>query len=171
MTIDGNTEKARSTDRIVDLILRSVFHLDGAVLTPVLIEGPNTKAWRLSFLLLIPSALPGLAPSLSLYVSLYVSLPRRHIFLFDLAVIVCKRRGDNYELKDVLYLNFYKITNNPTSDREGKKVSGKRQTQNQSISNYPSCSQCLDAALSCVSFLFPLHVDTVPSSYAVKQLH
>ncbi|CAL8279263.1 unnamed protein product [Lota lota] len=45
----------------------------------------------------------------------------RHIFLFDLAVIVCKRRGDNYELKDVLYLNFYKITNNPTSDREGKK--------------------------------------------------
>ncbi|XP_030219134.1 guanine nucleotide exchange factor VAV3 isoform X2 [Gadus morhua] len=45
----------------------------------------------------------------------------RHIFLFDLAVIVCKRRGDNYDLKDVLYLNFYKITNNPTSDREGKK--------------------------------------------------
>ncbi|KAK0146272.1 Guanine nucleotide exchange factor VAV3 [Merluccius polli] len=45
----------------------------------------------------------------------------RHIFLFDMAVIVCKRRGDNYELKDVLDLNFYKITNNPTSDREGKK--------------------------------------------------
>ncbi|XP_059914576.1 guanine nucleotide exchange factor VAV3b [Gadus macrocephalus] len=45
----------------------------------------------------------------------------RHIFLFDLAVVVCKRRGDNYDLKDVLYLNFYKITNNPTSDREGKK--------------------------------------------------
>ena len=101
----------------------------------MLIEGPNAKLWTLPFLPLTPSALRELAPSLSLslsvslYVSLHVSLPTRHIFLFDLAVIVCKRRGDNYELKDVLYLNFYKITNNPTSDREGKKVSGQRQTQ------------------------------------------
>ncbi|KAM7379611.1 hypothetical protein PAMP_005153 [Pampus punctatissimus] len=31
------------------------------------------------------------------------------------------RRGDNYEMKDVLDLNFFKITNNPTSDRECKK--------------------------------------------------
>lgn len=47
----------------------------------------------------------------------------RHIFLFDVAVIVCKRRGDNYEMKDILDLSYFKITNNPTSDREGKKVS------------------------------------------------
>eukprot|EP00064_Thunnus_orientalis_P001015 superscaffoldBa00000062_g1016 len=45
----------------------------------------------------------------------------RHIFLFDVAVIVCKRRGYNYEMKDILDLNSFKITNNPTSDREGKK--------------------------------------------------
>ncbi|XP_059201375.1 guanine nucleotide exchange factor VAV3-like isoform X3 [Centropristis striata] len=45
----------------------------------------------------------------------------RHIFLFDVAVVVCKRRGDNYEMKDILDLNFFKITNNPTTDREGKK--------------------------------------------------
>ncbi|XP_053293131.1 guanine nucleotide exchange factor VAV3 isoform X1 [Pleuronectes platessa] len=45
----------------------------------------------------------------------------RHIFLFDVAVIVCKRRGDNYEMKDVLDLNYFKITDNPTSDKEGKK--------------------------------------------------
>ncbi|KAM7400267.1 hypothetical protein PAMA_004798 [Pampus argenteus] len=45
----------------------------------------------------------------------------RHIFLFDVAVIVCKRRGDNYEMKDILDLNYFKITNNPTSDRECKK--------------------------------------------------
>ncbi|XP_070774652.1 guanine nucleotide exchange factor VAV3-like [Enoplosus armatus] len=45
----------------------------------------------------------------------------RHIFLFDVAVIICKRRGDNYEMKDILDLNYFKITNNPTSDREGKK--------------------------------------------------
>ena len=48
---------------------------------------------------------------------------RRHIFLFDGAVIVCKRRGDNYEMKDVIDLNYFKITNNPTQDRESKKVS------------------------------------------------
>lgn len=40
-----------------------------------------------------------------------------------MAVIVCKRRGDNYEMKDILELNYFKITNNPTTDREGKKVS------------------------------------------------
>ncbi|KAM4605318.1 guanine nucleotide exchange factor VAV3-like [Polymixia lowei] len=45
----------------------------------------------------------------------------RHIFLFDMAVIVCKRRGYNYEMKEILDLNFFKITNNPTTDREGKK--------------------------------------------------
>ncbi|KAF3698735.1 Guanine nucleotide exchange factor VAV3 [Channa argus] len=45
----------------------------------------------------------------------------RHIFLFDEAAIVCKRRGDNYEMKDILDLNFFKVTNNPTSDREDKK--------------------------------------------------
>lgn len=46
----------------------------------------------------------------------------RHIFLFDLAVIVCKRRGDNYEMKDIIDLQEYKIMNNPTTDKENKKV-------------------------------------------------
>uniref|UniRef100_A0A3Q2CX39 Osteoclast-stimulating factor 1 n=1 Tax=Cyprinodon variegatus TaxID=28743 RepID=A0A3Q2CX39_CYPVA len=45
----------------------------------------------------------------------------RHLFLFDVAAIICKRRGDNYEMKDILDLNYFKVTNNPTSDREGKK--------------------------------------------------
>uniref|UniRef100_A0A3Q3JXJ9 Osteoclast-stimulating factor 1 n=2 Tax=Monopterus albus TaxID=43700 RepID=A0A3Q3JXJ9_MONAL len=45
----------------------------------------------------------------------------RHIFLFDMVVIICKRRGDNYEMKDMLDLNYFKITSNPTSDRESKK--------------------------------------------------
>ena len=46
----------------------------------------------------------------------------RHIFLFDAAVIVCKRRGDNYEMKEVIDLHHFKITNNPTSDKENRKV-------------------------------------------------
>lgn len=51
-----------------------------------------------------------------------VSLNRRHIFLFDTAVIVCKRRGDNYEMKEAIDLHLFKITNNPTSDKENRKV-------------------------------------------------
>lgn len=50
------------------------------------------------------------------------SLNHRHIFLFDAAVIVCKRRGDNYEMKEVIDLHLFKITNNPTSDKENRKV-------------------------------------------------
>ncbi|KAG7275791.1 hypothetical protein CRUP_038271 [Coryphaenoides rupestris] len=47
----------------------------------------------------------------------------RHIFLFDAAVIVCKRRGDNYEMKEVIDLHHFKITSNPTSDKENRKWS------------------------------------------------
>uniref|UniRef100_W5MMP0 Vav 3 guanine nucleotide exchange factor b n=1 Tax=Lepisosteus oculatus TaxID=7918 RepID=W5MMP0_LEPOC len=47
----------------------------------------------------------------------------RHIFLFDKAVIVCKRRGDNYEMKEIIDLHNYKITNNPTTDKENRKWS------------------------------------------------
>ncbi|KAJ3611748.1 hypothetical protein NHX12_021762, partial [Muraenolepis orangiensis] len=47
----------------------------------------------------------------------------RHIFLFDAAVIICKRRGDNYEMKEVIDMHHFKITNNPTSDKENRKWS------------------------------------------------
>ncbi|KAG2461639.1 VAV3 factor, partial [Polypterus senegalus] len=47
----------------------------------------------------------------------------RHIFLFDKAVIVCKRRGDNYEMKEVIDLHKFKITDNPTTEKESKKWS------------------------------------------------
>ncbi|XP_048882381.1 guanine nucleotide exchange factor VAV3 isoform X1 [Brienomyrus brachyistius] len=46
----------------------------------------------------------------------------RHIFLFDMAVIVCKRRGDNYEMKEVIDLHSFKISN-PAMDKENKKWS------------------------------------------------
>ncbi|KAI1891434.1 hypothetical protein AGOR_G00143780 [Albula goreensis] len=61
----------------------------------------------------------------------------RHIFLFDVAVIVCKRRGDNYEMKEVIDLNNFKITNNPTTDKENKKWSyGFYLTHNQGQSGF-----------------------------------
>lgn len=55
-------------------------------------------------------------------VSDFALFNHRHIFLFDAAVIVCKRRGDNYEMKEVIDLHLFKITNNPTSDKENRKV-------------------------------------------------
>ncbi|XP_060778663.1 guanine nucleotide exchange factor VAV3 isoform X1 [Neoarius graeffei] len=61
----------------------------------------------------------------------------RHIFLFDAAVIVCKRRGDVYEMKEVIDLHNFKITNNPTSDKENRKWSyGFYLTHNQGQSGF-----------------------------------
>uniref|UniRef100_UPI0037E80E7A guanine nucleotide exchange factor VAV3 isoform X2 n=1 Tax=Semicossyphus pulcher TaxID=241346 RepID=UPI0037E80E7A len=61
----------------------------------------------------------------------------RHIFLFDAVVIVCKRRGDNYEMKEVIDLHLFKITNNPTSDKENRKWSyGFYLTHNQGQSGF-----------------------------------
>uniref|UniRef100_A0A3Q3VYZ3 Uncharacterized protein n=1 Tax=Mola mola TaxID=94237 RepID=A0A3Q3VYZ3_MOLML len=61
----------------------------------------------------------------------------RHIFLFDAAVIVCKRRGDNYEMKEVIDLHLFKVTNNPTSEKENRKWSyGFYLTHNQGQSGF-----------------------------------
>ncbi|XP_046724217.1 guanine nucleotide exchange factor VAV2 [Silurus meridionalis] len=49
----------------------------------------------------------------------------RYIFLFDKVVIVCKRKGDNYELKEIIELQFYKMSDDPTNNRDMKKASGK----------------------------------------------
>uniref|UniRef100_A0A6Q2XF55 Vav guanine nucleotide exchange factor 3 n=1 Tax=Esox lucius TaxID=8010 RepID=A0A6Q2XF55_ESOLU len=61
----------------------------------------------------------------------------RHIFLFDAAVIICKRRGDNYEMKEVIDLHNFKITNNPTSDKDNRKwTHGFYLTHNQGQSGF-----------------------------------
>ncbi|XP_031440226.1 guanine nucleotide exchange factor VAV3 isoform X2 [Clupea harengus] len=61
----------------------------------------------------------------------------RHIFLFDAAVIVSKRRGDNYEMKEVIDLHNFKITDNPTPDKENRKWSyGFYLTHNQGQSGF-----------------------------------
>lgn len=48
--------------------------------------------------------------------------PHRYIFLFDKVVIVCKRKGYNYELKEIIELQFYKMSDDPTNNRDMKKV-------------------------------------------------
>uniref|UniRef100_A0A673H3Z5 Guanine nucleotide exchange factor VAV2-like n=1 Tax=Sinocyclocheilus rhinocerous TaxID=307959 RepID=A0A673H3Z5_9TELE len=47
----------------------------------------------------------------------------RYIFLFDKVVIVCKRKGYNYELKEIIELHLYKMSDDPMNNRDMKKWS------------------------------------------------
>lgn len=47
----------------------------------------------------------------------------RYIFLFDKVVIVCKRKGYSYELKEIIELQSYKMSDDPMNNRDVKKVS------------------------------------------------
>ncbi|XP_025779463.1 guanine nucleotide exchange factor VAV2 [Puma concolor] len=49
----------------------------------------------------------------------------RYLFLFDKVVIVCKRRGYSYELKEVIELLFHKMTDDPMNNKDVKKSHGK----------------------------------------------
>uniref|UniRef100_A0A7N5ZYY8 Vav 2 guanine nucleotide exchange factor n=1 Tax=Anabas testudineus TaxID=64144 RepID=A0A7N5ZYY8_ANATE len=46
----------------------------------------------------------------------------RYIFLFDKVVIVCKRKGYSYELKETIELQSYKMSDDPMNNRDMKKV-------------------------------------------------
>uniref|UniRef100_A0A8C7UG01 Vav 2 guanine nucleotide exchange factor n=1 Tax=Oncorhynchus mykiss TaxID=8022 RepID=A0A8C7UG01_ONCMY len=47
----------------------------------------------------------------------------RYIFLFDKVVIVCKRKGYSYELKEIIELQSYKMSDDPMNNRDVKKWS------------------------------------------------
>ncbi|XP_041754170.1 guanine nucleotide exchange factor VAV2-like isoform X11 [Coregonus clupeaformis] len=47
----------------------------------------------------------------------------RYIFLFDKVVIVCKRKGYCYELKEIIELQSYKMSDDPMNNRDMKKWS------------------------------------------------
>ncbi|XP_075041808.1 guanine nucleotide exchange factor VAV2 isoform X1 [Mixophyes fleayi] len=49
----------------------------------------------------------------------------RYLFLFDKVVIVCKRKGYSYELKDIIELLFHKMTDDPMNNKDIKKSHGK----------------------------------------------
>ncbi|KAB0358524.1 hypothetical protein FD754_002680 [Muntiacus muntjak] len=46
----------------------------------------------------------------------------RYLFLFDKVVIVCKRRGYSYELKEIIELLFHKMTDDPMNNKDVKKL-------------------------------------------------
>ncbi|KAG8535113.1 hypothetical protein GDO81_029405, partial [Engystomops pustulosus] len=45
----------------------------------------------------------------------------RYLFLFDKVVIVCKRKGDNFELKEIIELLYHKMSDDPTYNKDIKK--------------------------------------------------
>ncbi|XP_031746380.1 guanine nucleotide exchange factor VAV2 isoform X5 [Xenopus tropicalis] len=49
----------------------------------------------------------------------------RYLFLFDKVVIVCKRRGYNYELKEIIELLCHKMSDDPMNNKDVKKSHGK----------------------------------------------
>ncbi|KAM4695959.1 guanine nucleotide exchange factor VAV2 [Rhinophrynus dorsalis] len=49
----------------------------------------------------------------------------RYLFLFDKVVIVCKRRGYSYELKEIIELFSHKMTDDPMNNKDIKKSHGK----------------------------------------------
>ncbi|XP_072422226.1 guanine nucleotide exchange factor VAV2 isoform X2 [Chiloscyllium punctatum] len=49
----------------------------------------------------------------------------RYLFLFDKAVIVCKRKGYSYELKETIDLQAHKVTDDPMNNKDLRKSHGK----------------------------------------------
>ncbi|KAL4683685.1 hypothetical protein H8959_021379 [Pygathrix nigripes] len=46
----------------------------------------------------------------------------RYAFLLDKALLICKRRGDSYDLKDFVNLHSFQIRDDSSGDRDNKKV-------------------------------------------------
>lgn len=46
----------------------------------------------------------------------------RYAFLLDKALLICKRRGDSYDLKDFVNLQSFQVRDDSSGERENKKV-------------------------------------------------
>lgn len=46
----------------------------------------------------------------------------RYAFLLDKALLICKRRGDSYELRDFVNLHSFQVRDDSSGDRDNKKV-------------------------------------------------
>ena len=46
----------------------------------------------------------------------------RYAFLLDKALLICKRRGDSYDLKNVVDLQSFQVRDDSSGERENKKV-------------------------------------------------
>lgn len=46
----------------------------------------------------------------------------RYAFLLDKALLICKRRGDSYDLKDFVNLHNFQVRDDSSGERDNKKV-------------------------------------------------
>lgn len=46
----------------------------------------------------------------------------RYAFLLDKALLICKRRGDSYDLKDFINLHSFQVRDDSSGERDNKKV-------------------------------------------------
>lgn len=46
----------------------------------------------------------------------------RYAFLLDKALLICKRRGDSYDLKDFVNLHSFQVRDDSSGERDNKKV-------------------------------------------------
>lgn len=76
---------------------------------------------------------------------LTLSLLFRYIFLFDKVVIVCKRKGYNYELKEIIELQLYKMSDDPMNNRDMKKV--KTAEENLGLTRWFPCTRTLSSKI------------------------
>lgn len=67
---------------------------------------------------------------------------RRYAFLLDKALLICKRRGDSYDLKDFVNLHSFQVRDDSSGDRENKKVGSEARTGLPSAGK-PPCSSRL----------------------------
>lgn len=67
----------------------------------------------------------------------------RYIFLFDKVVIVCKRKGYSYELKEIIELQSYKMSDDPMNNRDMKKVGAILGRESEAIAQL-DCVRCKD---------------------------
>lgn len=52
----------------------------------------------------------------------------RYAFLLDKALLICKRRGDSYDLKDFVNLHSFQVRDDSSGERENKKVGPEAET-------------------------------------------
>lgn len=63
----------------------------------------------------------------------------RYAFLLDKALLICKRRGDSYDLKNVVDLQNFQVRDDSSGERENKKVGCEARTGVPSAEK-PQCS-------------------------------
>lgn len=53
---------------------------------------------------------------------LKLKVSHRYAFLLDKALLICKRKGDSYEMKTLVLLSNYQVREDASAEKDNKKV-------------------------------------------------